>query len=317
MQAFVIRRIAALVPTLFFASVIVFMVVRLIPGDVIDLMLSQDSGADKLDRSALERALGFDRPMVEQYLQWIGGVLFHGDFGMSLWRQTPVADMLAARLPVTLELSLLALTIALAIALPIGILSAVRQDTAADYIARSFSIFMLAVPGFWIATIVVVFPAIWWGWSPEVKFTPFREDPLANLKQLIIPALIMGTSLSAVTIRMMRTTMLEVLRQEYVRTAWAKGLSERVVVVRHVLRNALIPVVTVIGLQATLLIGGSVIMEQIFVIPGMGLLLIEAVFDRDYPIVTGVFLVTGVAIVLINFLVDLSYGLLDPKVRLE
>jgi peptide/nickel transport system permease protein len=317
MQAFVIRRIAALVPTLFFASVIVFMVVRLIPGDVIDLMLSQDGGADKLDRGALERALGFDRPMVEQYLRWIGGVLFEGDFGLSLWRQTPVADMLAARLPVTLELSLLALAIALAIALPIGILSAIRQDTAADYIARSFSIFMLAVPGFWIATIVVVFPAIWWGWSPEVKFTPFREDPLANLKQLIIPALIMGTSLSAVTIRMMRTTMLEVLRQEYVRTAWAKGLSERVVVVRHVLKNALIPVVTVIGLQATLLIGGSVIMEQIFVIPGMGLLLIEAVFDRDYPIVTGVFLVTGVAIVLINFLVDLSYGLLDPKVRLE
>ena len=317
MQAFVIRRIAALVPTLFFASVIVFMVVRLIPGDVIDLMLSQDGGADKLDRGALERALGFDRPMVEQYLRWIGGVLFEGDFGLSLWRQTPVADMLAARLPVTLELSLLALTVALLIALPVGILSAIRQDTAADYIARSFSIFMLAVPGFWIATIVVVFPAIWWGWSPEVKFTPFREDPLANLKQLIIPALIMGTSLSAVTIRMMRTTMLEVLRQEYVRTAWAKGLSERVVVVRHVLRNALIPVVTVIGLQATLLIGGSVIMEQIFVIPGMGLLLIEAVFDRDYPIVTGVFLVTGVAIVLINFLVDLSYGLLDPKVRLE
>ncbi len=317
MQAFVIRRIAALVPTLFFASIIVFMIVRLIPGDVIDLMLSQDSGADKLDRGALERALGFDRPMAEQYLQWIGSVLLHGDFGTSLWRQTPVADMLAARLPVTLELSLLALAIALSIALPVGILSAIRQDTAADYIARSFSIFMLAVPGFWIATIVVVFPAIWWGWSPEVKFTPFREDPLANLKQLIIPALIMGTSLSAVTIRMMRTTMLEVLRQEYVRTAWAKGLGERVVVVRHVLRNALIPVVTVIGLQATLLIGGSVIMEQIFVIPGMGLLLIEAVFDRDYPIVTGVFLVTGVAIVLINFLVDLSYGLLDPKVRLE
>lgn len=317
MQAFVIRRIAALVPTLFFASIIVFMVVRLIPGDVIDLMLSQDGGADKLDRGALERALGFDRPMVEQYLRWIGGVLLHGDFGLSLWRQTPVADMLAARLPVTLELSLLALAVALAIALPVGVLSAIRQDTAADYIARSFSIFMLAVPGFWIATIVVVFPAIWWGWSPEVKFTPFVEDPLANLKQLIVPALIMGTSLSAVTIRMMRTTMLEVLRQEYVRTAWAKGLSERVVVVRHVLKNALIPVVTVIGLQATLLIGGSVIMEQIFVIPGMGLLLIEAVFDRDYPIVTGVFLVTGVAIVLINFLVDLSYGLLDPKVRLE
>lgn len=315
MQAFVIRRIAALVPTLFFASVIVFAVVRLIPGDVIDLMLSQDSGADKLDRETLERMLGFDRPMVEQYLRWIGDVLLHGDFGLSLWRQTPVADMLAARLPVTLELSLLALVIALLIALPVGILSAVRQDTAADYIARSFSIFMLAVPGFWIATIVVVFPAIWWGWSPEVNFKPFREDPLANLKQLIVPALIMGTSLSAVTIRMMRTTMLEVLRQDYVRTAWAKGLSERVVVTRHVLKNALIPVVTVIGLQATLLIGGSVIMEQIFVIPGMGLLLLEAVSQRDYPIITGVFLIVGVAVVFINLLVDLSYGLLDPKVR--
>lgn len=317
MQAFIIWRIATLVPTLFFASLIVFVVVRLIPGNVIDLMLSQDSGADKIDRETLERALGLDRPMLEQYLRWIGAILLRGDFGLSLWRQTSVAEMLAARLPVTMELSLLALLVALVIALPVGVLSAIRQDTAADYLARSFSILMLAVPGFWVATIVVVFPAIWWGWSPEVKFTPFQEDPLGNLKQMIIPALIMGTSLSAVTIRMMRTTMLEVLRQDYVRTAWAKGLSERIVVTRHVLKNALIPVVTVIGLQATLLIGGSVIMEQIFVIPGMGLLLIEAVFDRDYPIVTGVFLVTGVAIVLINFLVDLSYGLLDPKVRLK
>ena len=190
-----------------------------------------------------------------------------------------------------------------------------RQDTAGDYIGRSFSILMLAVPSFWMGTMVMVFPSIWWGWSPEVKFIPFRQDPLHNLSQMILPAIILGTSLSAVTMRLTRTMMLEVLRQDYIRTAWAKGLSERLVVSRHALRNALIPVVTLIGLQAPLLIGGAVIMEQIFVIPGMGLLLLDAVNQRDYPIITGVFLIVGVAVMVINLLVDLSYGLLDPKVR--
>ena len=174
---------------------------------------------------------------------------------------------------------------------------------------------MLAVPSFWLGTIVMVFPAIWWGISPEVKFVPFREDPVANMLQLALPAVILGTSLSAISMRMTRTMMLEVLRQDYVRTAWAKGMNERTVVVRHALRNALIPVVTLIGLQAPILIGGTVIMEQIFVIPGMGLMLLEAVSRRDYPIITGVFLIVGVAVVLINLIVDLSYGLLDPKVR--
>jgi peptide/nickel transport system permease protein len=190
-----------------------------------------------------------------------------------------------------------------------------RQDTAGDYVGRSFSILMLAVPSFWMGTMVMVFPSIWWGWSPEVKFIPFRQDPLHNLSQMILPAIILGTSLSAVTMRLTRTMMLEVLRQDYIRTAWAKGLSEKLVVSRHALRNALIPVVTLIGLQAPLLIGGAVIMEQIFVIPGMGLLLLDAVNQRDYPIITGVFLIVGVAVMVINLLVDLSYGLLDPKVR--
>jgi peptide/nickel transport system permease protein len=201
------------------------------------------------------------------------------------------------------------------VAIPIGIISALRQDGLGDILGRSFSILMLAVPGFWMGTMVMVFPSIWWGISPEVKFVPFAEDPLGNLLQLAIPAVILGTSLSAVTMRMTRTMMLEVLRQDYIRTAWAKGQNERGVVIRHALRNALIPVVTLIGLQAPILIGGAVIMEQIFVIPGMGLLLLEAVGRRDYPIITGVFLIVGVAVVLINLLVDLSYGLLDPKVR--
>jgi len=174
---------------------------------------------------------------------------------------------------------------------------------------------LLAVPSFWMGTMVMVFPSIWWGWSPEVNYVKFTDDPWQNLKQMIVPALVLGTSLSAVTMRMTRTMMLEVLRQDYIRTAWAKGLQERVVILRHAVRNALIPVVTLIGLQAPLLIGGAVIIEQIFVLPGMGLMMLEAVNQRDYPVITGVFLVVGVTVMLINLVVDLSYGLLDPRVR--
>jgi peptide/nickel transport system permease protein len=316
MQAYILRRLLALIPTLFFASLIVFVTVRLIPGSVIDLMLSQnDISADKFSRDQLVAALGLDKPMWEQYGRWIGAILLRGDFGRSLWLNTPVAELLAARLPVTFQLGLMALLVALTVAIPIGAYSAMRQDTTGDYVGRSFSILMLAVPSFWMGTMVMVFPSIWWGWSPEVKFIPFRQDPLHNLSQMILPAIILGTSLSAVTMRLTRTMMLEVLRQDYIRTAWAKGLSEKLVVSRHALRNALIPVVTLIGLQAPLLIGGAVIMEQIFVIPGMGLLLLDAVNQRDYPIITGVFLIVGVAVMVINLLVDLSYGLLDPKVR--
>jgi peptide/nickel transport system permease protein len=250
-----------------------------------------------------------------QYFHWIGGILFHGDFGRSLWQNTPVRELLGARLPVTFQLGFMALIIALCIALPIGIYSAIRQDTAGDYLTRSFSILMLAVPSFWMGTMVMVFPSIWWGWSPEVKYIPFTQDPLRNLAQMAIPALILGKAFSAVVMRLTRTMMLEVMRQDYIRTALAKGLATRTTIIRHALRNALIPVVTLVGLQAPVLVGGTVILEQIFVIPGMGLLLLEAVSQRDYPIITGVFLVVGVAVVLINLLVDLSYGLLDPKVR--
>lgn len=316
MQAYIVRRLLALIPTLFFASLIVFVTVRLIPGSVIDMMLSQnDIAADKMGRDQLIAVLGLDKPMWEQYASWAGGILLHGDFGRSLWQNTPVAELLAARLPVTFQLGFMALVVALTVAIPIGAYSAMRQDTAGDYIGRSFSILMLAVPSFWMGTMVMVFPSIWWGWSPRMMFVSFRENPLQNLTHLIVPAIILGTSLSAVTMRLTRTMMLEVLRQDYIRTAWAKGLSERLIVTRHALRNALIPVVTLIGIQAPLLIGGAVIMEQIFVIPGMGLLLLDAVNQRDYPIITGVFLIVGVAVMLINLAVDLSYGLLDPKVR--
>jgi peptide/nickel transport system permease protein len=314
MLPYISRRLLALIPTLFFASLIVFVTVRLIPGNVIDLMLSQNDIAVGKDRAQLEAALGLDRPMYAQYARWAGAAL-RGDLGRSLWQNTPVTAQLLERLPVTFELGLLALIVALSVALPIGVYSAIRQDTAGDYLTRSFSILMLAIPSFWLGTLVMVFPSIWWGWSPELSYVPFRLQPLKNLSQMIVPAVILGTSLSAVTMRLTRTMMLEVLRQDYIRTAWAKGLSEGPVVARHALRNALIPVVTLVGLQAPLLIGGAVIMEQIFVIPGMGLLLLDAVNSRDYPIITGVFLIVGIAVMLINLVVDLSYGLLDPKVR--
>ena len=315
MRAYLVRRLAALVPTLFIASLIVFVTVRLLPGDVIDMMIAQNDIGSKVTRQALEAALGLDQPMLTQYAKWIGGILLRGDFGQSLWQQAPVSDELFARLPVTFELGAMALIVAMAVALPIGIISAVRQDSWSDFIGRSFSILMLSIPGFWLGTVVMVFPAIWWGISPEVRYISFREDPLGTLWQLALPAIILGTSLSAVTMRMTRTMMLEVLRQDYIRTAWAKGQNERGVIIRHALRNALIPVVTLIGLQAPIVIGGAVIMEQIFVIPGMGLLLLEAVSRRDYPIITGVFLLVGLVVMLINLIVDLSYGLLDPKVR--
>ena len=318
MRGYILRRLLALLPTLVLASLIVFVTVRLIPGDVIDLMLSQnDVTADKRSREQLIAALGLDVPMWQQYFRWIGAIVLHGDLGNSLWQGTPVTSQLLARLPVTFELGAIAMVVGLVIALPIGVYSALRQDTPGDYIARSFSILLLAVPSFWLGTMVVVFPSIWWGWSPPIEFTPFMQSPTQNLQQMLLPGIVLGAALSAITMRLTRTMMLEVLRQDYIRTAWAKGLTERLVIVRHALRNALIPVVTLIGLQAPLLIGGAVILEQIFVIPGMGLLLLEAVQQRDYPVITGVFLMVGVAVMLINLIVDLSYGFLDPKVRIR
>jgi len=315
MGAYLARRLLALVPTLLVATVIVFITIRMIPGDIIDLMMSQnDVAADKKSRDQIVAALGLDKPVLAQYVSWVGNAL-QADLGHSLWQNTPVLELLLARLPVTFQLGLMALIVALSLAIPIGVYSAIRQDTAGDYLTRSFSILMLAAPSFWVGTMVVVFPSIWWGWSPPVHFTHFTDNPWANLKQMALPAVILGMALSAITMRLTRTLMLEVLRQDYIRTAWAKGLSERMVVMRHALRNAMIPVITLVGLQAPILIGGAVIIEQIFVIPGMGLLLLDAVNQRDYPIITGVFLAVGVAVMLINLAVDLSYGWLDPKVR--
>lgn len=316
MIGYATRRLLALIPTLIFTSLIVFIAIRLIPGNIIDLMLSQnDVGAAKQTREQLEVALGLDAPIYVQYFRWIGALLFKGSLGNSLWTNAPVMGEILYRLPITVELGVLALSVSLVFGIPIGVYAALKQDTIGDYTLRTFSLLALAIPGFWVGTLVMVFPSIWWGWSPSIRFVPFSDNPWANFQQLLIPALILGTAFSATTMRLTRTLMLEVLRQDYIRTARAKGLSTTAIVMRHALRNALIPVITLVGLQAGALFGGAVILEQIFVIPGMGLLLLEAVTSRDYPTIAGVFLIFGIAIVLVNLLVDLSYGFLDPKVR--
>ncbi len=326
MRAYIIRRVLLMIPTIILASMIVFAVVRFIPGDIIDQMVADMVKVTELDRAAMERALGLDAPVHIQYLRWIGiiphpeegfGGILQGDFGDSLWKSTPVTREITNRLPVTFELGLIALLISQLIAMPIGVLSAIRQDSLLDYVARSVAIAFIAVPGFWIATLIMIYPALWWNWSPPLMYVAFVDDPMENLAMFIIPATILGMAMSGVTMRMTRTMMLEVLRQDYIRTAWAKGIRERSVIIRHALKNSMIPVITIVGLQMPVMIGGTVIIEQIFNLPGMGRLIVEATFRRDYPIITGTMMYLATAILTINLLIDLTYGFFDPRVHYQ
>ncbi len=314
MRAYIIRRLLLMIPTLLLVSLIIFFMMRFIPGDILDLMVYSGGGA-RMTRASLEKSLGLDAPLLTQYGRWIGNIILHGDFGNSLWKDTPVTDTILARWPVTFELGIMGLIISQLIALPVGIYSALRQDTRGDYIARSFAIMCIAVPGFWLGTLIIVFPSLWWGYMPPIFLIPFLEDPIGNLQMFIIPALVLGMAISGMTMRMTRTMMLEVLRQDYIRTAWAKGLRERVVIIRHALKNGLMPVVTYIGLFVPVVVGGSVIIEQIFSLPGMGRLVVEAAKIRDYPIVSACILLFGVVVVLSNLIIDLTYAYLDPRVR--
>ena len=317
MHRYLIRRLLLIIPTLFIISIIVFFMLQLLPGNIVDSVMQRAiRSGGTVDREALERALGLDVPMHVQYGRWIGDIFLHGSLGVSL-RNTGVAvtTKILDRMAVTFELGLLAILTALLLGLPIGIYSAIRQDSIGDYLGRSFAIIFLAVPSFWLATMVMLYPAIWWGWTPDLEVIPFTEDPLRNLAQFIIPAFLTGMFMSGVTMRMTRTMMLEVLRQDYIRTAFAKGLKERLVVTRHALKNALIPVITIVGLELPLLVGGTVIIEQIFALPGIGRLLLDSLHIRDYTVVAGINLIIATAVVVINLLVDVSYSYLDPRVR--
>ena len=333
MRAYLIRRLLLIIPTLWILTILVFLSVRFIPGDVVDAMVASmyalGFGGGEVDREAVERMLGLDVPAHVQYGRWIGVLptpdwvtgeshfkgLLQGTLGESLMGGYSVEDRIIGRLPVTIELGFLAIVIGLVIALPVGIYSAIRQDTVADYVGRTAAIIGLATPNFWLAIMVMLYPALWWGWSPSVELIPFTEDPLGNLGMFLIPSLILGTASAAATMRMTRTMMLEVLRQDYIRTAWSKGLKERVVIMRHAIKNALIPVVTLVGMQLPLLVSGSVIIENIFVLPGIGRLFLDALNTRDYPVVSGVNLFLSSVVMLNILLIDMIYPYLDPRVR--
>jgi peptide/nickel transport system permease protein len=312
MRQYVLKRLVIAISSLVIASIGVFALPRMLPGDVVQLMLEERAYGKDLED--LRAKLGLDRPIHVQYFDWSSRVV-RGELGESLWTKRPVFEELARRLPVSLKLGFLALVFSIAIALPIGILAAIRQDSVADYVARSLAIVGLSVPGFWIATLVILLPSLWWNWSPPIQYTEFGADPWAHVTQFIIPAFILGIASSAAIMRLTRAQLLEVLRQDYVRTAWAKGVREGAVVLKHSLKNALIPVVTVLGIQVAQILGGTVIFETIFGLPGMGRFLFDAINQRDYPVIQGVNLLIVTVVVLMNLLVDACYAYLDPRIR--
>ena len=312
MTAYIARRLALAVPTFLLVSVLTFLMLRLIPGDILDLMVQDFGYGGEVDR--LRAELGLDKPLHVQYVDWLTAIA-GSDFGQSLWTKRPVAAELAWRYPVTLELGVLALVLSLIISIPIGIITAVRQDTATDYLLRTVAIGGIAIPSLWIATLAITLPSVWFGWVPPLRYVPFVDDPLANLSVMLLPAAITSIALSGRTIRMMRAMVLEVLRQDYIRTAWAKGLAENTILYRHAAKNALIPVISVIGLEIPFLLGGTVIMEQIFNLPGMGLYLLQALQKRDYVPAQSIVLIFAAATVLINLVVDILYSYVDPRIR--
>jgi peptide/nickel transport system permease protein len=312
MRNYVARRLLIALPSLLIASFIVFTLPRLIPGDVVQLMLEEKAYGKDLED--LRAKLGLDRPVHVQYLDWLGSVV-RGDLGESLWTRQPVVTELGRRLPVTLTLGFMAVAVAIAIGVPVGVIAAVRPDGALDFFARSAAILGLSIPAFVVAIVVILLPAIWWAWTPLVRFVEFSKDPAGHVLQFVLPAVILGVASAAAIMRLTRGMLLEVLRQDYVRTAWAKGLRERVVVLKHGLKNAVIPVVTVLGLQVAQIAGGAVIIEQIFGLPGMGQFLVEAIVQRDYPVIQGINLVIVSIIVATNLAVDLFYAVIDPRIR--
>ncbi|MDE0448521.1 MAG: ABC transporter permease [Spirochaetaceae bacterium] len=330
MRTYMIRRLLLMIPTVFVVTFIVFVLMRLVPGDVVDIMVSQfaiEGGGDvEATREALMRELGMDVSLIHQYGRWLGIVaqadgefrgVFQGDLGDSLWRPNSVLEEIGRRWPVTVELSIIGLLVGQCFAFPIATYSAIRQDSFGDYVVRSFSILFISIPAFWLATLVIVFPAVWWGFMPPLMYVPLHKDVGRNLAMFIIPGIVLGLSMSGGSMRFHRTMMLEVLRRDYIRTAWSKGLKEKVVIIRHALKNALIPVVTYVGLWMPILVGGTVIIETIFGLPGMGELIVEATRLRDYPVVSGTLIIFGCGMVLINLVVDLTYGFLNPQIHYQ
>jgi peptide/nickel transport system permease protein len=314
MQAYFVRRVLLLIPTIIGVTIVVFGLVRLQPGNVIDVMTGEFGAFNPELKETLRDQYGLNQSIPRQYFQWLGDVL-RGDLGKSLLSERPVLEELKSRLPVTLELGALGLLVSLLIAVPVGVISAIRQDTITDYVFRGTAIALLAIPGFWLAILIITLAARWYHWAPPLTYSSILTSPTRNLTIMAIPAILLGLGLSGGVMRLTRTQMLEVLRQDYIRTAWAKGLKERTVITRHALKNAFMPIVTMIGLQVPILVGGTVILETIFSIPGVGRYLVQSTARYDYPVIQGVNLLVAGVVIISNLLVDITYSYLDPRVR--
>jgi peptide/nickel transport system permease protein len=313
MRRYIVGRLLLMIPTLIGVAILTFVIMRAVPGDIVALRYAgANVPQEVIDQE--RHLLGLDKPMWSQFVDWMTSIS-HLDLGQSLWTGHSVIEEVQVRMPLSIELAVLATLFAVALAIPLGVVAAVKQDSWIDYAIRVFSIGGLAMPSFWIGIMMVLITLTLWGWAPPVVFTPLLDDPVANLAGLILPAVSVGYRYSAVSMRMTRSTVLEVLREDYVRTARAKGLRETLVVVRHALRNALLPVVTVVSLEFAFLIGGLVVTEQVFNLNGIGKLLVDAVAHRDYPLIQALVLLLAAVFVIVNFIVDMVYVVLDPRIR--
>jgi len=314
MYKYVIRRLLLSVPVLLLSSLIVFGLMRVMPGDALTALMGESGNVSEKDLQKLRVELRLDLPYYEQYGIWLWQMVSLNP-GYSIFTNEPITVALKKAIPVTLELAALAIILGLIIAIPVGVLSATRQDTASDYVGRVVAVSGLSIPDFWLGTLVITFAAIWFHWIPPIGYVSLWDSPWKNLQQCLLPAAILGFRLSAATMRMTRSTVLEVLREDYVRTAWAKGLAGRIVVYKHALKNALIPVITIVGGQLGVLLAGTVVVETIFALPGMGRLTVEAILYRDYPIVQTNVMLVAATLVTLNLVVDLAYAWLDPRIR--
>lgn len=316
MLQYIVKRLLLMIPTLFGVAVLIFLLLRVVPGDVVEARyLTQGSQFQSQDLMNLERKkLGLDQPIWKQFTSWMGGVL-RLDFGTSMWTGSPISEEIRLRFALSLELALLATVVATLLAIPLGILAAIKQDTWIDYAVRVFSIAGLAMPSFWLGILMILAMLIFFKWLPPMVFTPFWVNPWDNLAQLIWPALAVGYRYSAVATRMMRSAMLEVLREDYIRTARAKGLWLKLILSRHAMKNAMLPVITVIGLEFAFLLGGLVVTEQVFNLNGLGMLFVEAISHRDYTLTQALVLIVASVFIFINFATDIAYAWLDPRIR--
>lgn len=316
MPRFLVHRFASMAATLFAVSVVIFFMVRLLPGNVIDIMFGGDAQATPEQRHQAAVQLGLVGSYPQQYWNWISGI-FQGDFGNSLLSQRPISEIFADALPITVELVFLGLLIATLIGIPLGVISAVRRNSPSDYAARVGGLVGISIPNFWLATLLLIFSSRVFHWVPPLQYVSFVDDPWTNLQEFFMPAIAISVFTLAITMRMVRATMLEVLNLDYVRTARAKGVPRRTILRKHALRNALIPVITVIGFEVGVLIGGAAVVEIIFGLPGVGYILLNAIFQRDYPVIQNATLLIAMVFILVNMMVDLVYGWLDPRITVS